>query len=301
MTHTATIAAPVRHNVLQFRRVLVAVDSTSKNRDLFSYAADFVRRSDAEIHIVYCQTPRQRLEQSEGGLHLGSYRRQTLQELKELAADLGVPEQRTRIAFVSGRALDVLTSEIAEKHVDLVVLALSLLPATMALLAEELALAAHRPVIAWRDELHTAVPAAPHVSCVLAAAGLHGKNDPAVRYGLHLAELLGIRAEVVHAVDLVHDYSRPHAALDLQHACETLAHDAMLHKAKPTASLLYGEPIEAICARAKLINATLIVCGIANPGRPRRVNVPQMLVQTSNIPVMIVPYTDEEIREYLEA
>jgi nucleotide-binding universal stress UspA family protein len=80
------------------------------------------------------------------------------------------------------------------------------------------------------------------------------------------AKALHADVQLVHAVDIHHELSRPHSATDTQFEFEMLAAHLLREGVAAEASLLYGTPEEVITERAAQTKANYILFGMHKDG-----------------------------------
>lgn len=81
-----------------------------------------------------------------------------------------------------------------------------------------------------------------------------------------LAKTLCADVELVHAVDICHDYSRPHSAADIQFEFDLLVARLSREGVSAKSTLLYGTPEGVISDCARAVNADYIVFGLHKKG-----------------------------------
>ena len=257
----------------------------------------------SRLFIAYCHTPQKLLNQRESGTDFGDYRKQVLQEIRAVAKGLLAKGIQAQAGFLNGPAVDTLVGEAVKLPIDLILLGFDeLSDSDLGSLAEAIALATNRPVIAFGRKARAAHLSPPSFTKILAAAGLHDGSNPSVQYAARLAKRIGAtHVDVVHVVDTPNDFSRPHGSMDLQYSCESLAGAMHRHGVPAEGQLVYGEPVAAITSHAHATQPSLIVCGVSSRKQETRKNVPQLLVQEAACPVMIVPFTQTDLQHLDEA
>lgn len=81
-----------------------------------------------------------------------------------------------------------------------------------------------------------------------------------------LAKALRADVELVHAVDVCHEYSRPHGAADTQFEFDLLVARLLREGVVAKSTLLYGTPESVISECAQAINADYVVFGLHKKG-----------------------------------
>lgn len=81
-----------------------------------------------------------------------------------------------------------------------------------------------------------------------------------------LAKASAADVEVVHAVDVCHEYSRPHSASDIQYDFDVLVERLLREGVAARSTLLLGTPERVISERAQAVNADYIVFGLHKVG-----------------------------------
>lgn len=81
-----------------------------------------------------------------------------------------------------------------------------------------------------------------------------------------LAKALCADLEIVHAVDVCHEYSRPHNAADIQFEFDLLVGRLLREGVAAQSTLLYGAPERVISEHAQALNAHYIMFGLHKLG-----------------------------------
>jgi nucleotide-binding universal stress UspA family protein len=81
-----------------------------------------------------------------------------------------------------------------------------------------------------------------------------------------LAKSLRADVELIHAVDVCHEFSRPHSAADTQFQFDLLVCRLLKEGVAAQSSLLYGAPERVISERAQAVNAQYIMFGLHKDG-----------------------------------
>ena len=90
--------------------------------------------------------------------------------------------------------------------------------------------------------------------------------DDRLRIIARLAKALRADVELVHAVDVCHEYSRPHNAADTQFEFDLLVGRLLREGVAAQSALLYGAPERVISERAQVVNAHYIMFGLHKDG-----------------------------------
>jgi nucleotide-binding universal stress UspA family protein len=91
--------------------------------------------------------------------------------------------------------------------------------------------------------------------------------DDRLRIIARLAKALFADVELVHAVDVCHEHSRPYSATDTQFEFDLLVGRFLREGVAAQSALLYGAPERVISERAQAMNAHYIMFGLHKNGR----------------------------------
>jgi nucleotide-binding universal stress UspA family protein len=116
-----------------------------------------------------------------------------------------------------------------------------------------------------------------------------------------LAKTLSADVEVVHAVDVCHEYSRPHNATDIQFEFDLLVGRLMREGVEAQSNLLYGAPEHVISEHAQAVNAHYIMFGLHRIGRSSSYFRKSLVAKViKNAPCAILTYAQAVQADLLE-
>jgi len=270
-TLTATMPIVPTEGSAAFKKLVVAYDFSSYADTALDYALDFAMRQNSEVTLVHVQSPANHAVAGEEGFEAAHKASQDLSERLEQMADrsrgLGVD---TRWLLRAGSPADVLTQTVADLKPDILFLGAygndRLDRKVLGSTAEYLLRTLPCPVVTIGPKAVKENSDPNGAERVICPIDFPEDVDDRLRIIARLAKALRADVELVHAVDVCHEYSRPHSAADTQFEFDLLVGRLLREGVAAQSALLYGAPERVISERAQAVNAQYIMFGLHKDG-----------------------------------
>jgi nucleotide-binding universal stress UspA family protein len=271
-TLTATMPIAPTKVFATFKNVVVAYDFSPYADTALDYALDFATRQNSEVTLVHVQNPANHAVTGEEDFEAAHKVSQDLSERLEQMADrsrgLGLD---TRWLLRTGSPADVLTQTVADLKPDILFLGAygndRLDRKVLGSTAEHLLRTLPCPVVTIGPKAVKANSDPNGAERVICPIDFPEDVDDRLRIIARLAKALRADVELVHAVDVCHEYSRPHNAADTQFAFDLLVGRLLREGVAAQSALLYGAPERVISERAQAMNAHYIMFGLHKDGK----------------------------------
>ncbi len=266
-TLTATMPIVPTEGSAAFKKLVVAYDFSSYADTALDYALDFAMRQNSEVTVVHVQSPANHAVTGEEDFEAAHKVSQDLSERLEQMADrsrgLGVD---TRWLLRAGSPADVLTQTVADLKPDILFLGAygndRLDRKVLGSTAEYLLRTLPCPVVTIGPKAVKENSDPNGAERVICPIDFPEDVDDRLRIIARLAKALRADVELVHAVDVCHEYSRPHSAADTQFEFDLLVGRLLREGVAAQSALLYGAPERVISERAQAVNAHYIMFGL---------------------------------------
>jgi nucleotide-binding universal stress UspA family protein len=270
-TLTATMPIVPTEGSAAFKKLVVAYDFSPYADTALDYALDFAMRQNSEVTLVHVQSPASHAAAGEEGFEAAQKVSQDLGERLEQMADrsrgLGVD---TRWLLRAGSPADVLTQTVADLKPDILFLGAygndRLDRKVLGSTAEYLLRTLPCPVVIIGPKAVKENSDPNGAEKVICPIDFPEDVDDRLRIIARLAKALRADVELVHAVDVCHEYSRPNSAADTQFEFDLLVGRLLREGVAAQSALLYGAPERVISARAQAVNAQYIMFGLHKDG-----------------------------------
>jgi len=270
-TLTATMPIVPTEGSAAFKKLVVAYDFSSYADTALDYALDFAMRQNSEVTLVHVQSPANHAAAGEEGFEAAHKTGKDLSERLEQMADRsrrrGVD---TRWLLRAGSPADVLTQTVADLKPDILFLGAygndRLDRKVLGSTAEYLLRTLPCPVVTIGPKAVKENSDPNRAERVICPIDFPEDVDDRLRIIARLAKALRADVELVHAVDVCHEYSRPHSAADTQFEFDLLVGRLLREKVAAQSALLYGAPERVISERAQAVNAQYIMFGLHKDG-----------------------------------
>ena len=270
-TLIATMPIAPTEGLAAFKKLVVAYDFSPYADTALDYALDFATRQNSEVTLVHVHSTANHVVTGEEGFEAAHKASQDLSERLEQMADrsrgLGVD---TRWLLRAGSPADVLTQTVADLKPDILFLGAygndRLDRKVLGSTAEYLLRTLPCPVVTIGPKAVKENSDPNGAERVICPIDFPEDVDDRLRIIARLAKALGADVELVHAVDVCHEYSRPHSAADTQFEFDLLVGRLLREGVAAQSALLYGAPERVISERAQAVNAQYIMFGLHKDG-----------------------------------
>jgi nucleotide-binding universal stress UspA family protein len=268
LTATMPIAAA---QVSTFRKLVVAYDFSPYADTALDYALDLATKQHSEVTLVHVQSlvnlAEAGKENAKAAHKVGQDPGERLEQIADRSRGRGVD---TRWLLRTGSPADVLTQTVADLKPNILFLGaygnnrldrkvlgstaeymLRTLPCSVVTLGPKAVKTNSDPAGAER---------------VICPIDFPEDVDERLRIIARLAKALGADVELVHAVDVCHEYSRPHSAADTQFEFDLRVGRLLREGVAAQSALLYGAPERVISEHAQAVNARYIMFGLHKAG-----------------------------------
>ncbi len=254
-----------------FKKLVVAYDFSPYADTALDYAMDLATRQNSEVTLVHVQSPAYQGVAGEEGFEAAHRVRQNLSESLEQIVDrsrrLGID---TRWLLRAGSPIGVLTQAVADLEPDILFLGAygndRLDRKVLGSTAEYLLRTLPCPVVTIGPKAAKENSDPNEMERVICPIDFPADVDDRLRIIAHLAKALRADVELIHAVDVYHEYSRPHSAADTQFEFDLLVSRLLREGVTAQSALLYGAPERVISERALAVNAHYIMFGLHKDG-----------------------------------
>lgn len=255
-----------------FKKLVVAYDFSPYADTALDYALDLATMQNSEVTLVHVQSPANHAVAGEEGFEITHKTDQDLSERLEQLADRSRGRGiGTRWLLRAGSPADVLTQTVADLKPCILFLGAygneRLDRKVLGSTAECLLRTLPCPVVTLGPKAvkttHSDPTGAERVICPIDFPEDVGDR---LRIIARLAKALHADVELVHAVDVCHEYSRPHSAADTQFELDLLVCRLLREGVAAQSTLLYGAPERVISERARAVNAQYIMFGLHKEG-----------------------------------
>jgi len=272
-----------REKPYSIKKLLVAHDLSDAANRALTEAQFLADRFSADLVVAHIQSPEPGAPPESGPSHL------KIQKLTTALKDRG---HRLRASVRTESDAASIAEIVAEEAPDLLLLGAyghgSQIRETLGSTAERLLRSIPCPVLIYGPHVSRSLAEAKGEISILLAVELPF-NPVHLEFAVDIAHLFGARLEVLHVVDTSRTMSFPHAYQDAQFACEEIGRHLEGGKAQVSASLLFGNPPDAITARSRELGNSLIII----PLDTRRYlssrtsdNVAAKVIRKAEVPVM---------------
>ena len=270
-TLTATMPIVPTEGSAAFKKLVVAYDFSSYADTALDYALDFAMRQNSEVTLAHVQSPASHAAAGEEGFEAAQKVSQDLGERLEQMADrsrgLGVD---TRWLLRAGSPAEILTQTVADLKPDILFLGAygndRLDRKVLGSTAEYLLRTLPCPVVTIGPKAVKENSDPNGAERLICPIDFPEDVDDRLRIIARLAKALRADVELVHAVDVCHEYSRPHSAADTQFEFDLLVGRLLREGVAAQSALLYGAPERVISERAQAVNAQYIMFGLHKNG-----------------------------------
>jgi nucleotide-binding universal stress UspA family protein len=254
-----------------FKKLVVAYDFSPYADTALDYALDLAARQNSEVTLVHVQSPANHAVAGKEGFEVSHKADQDLSERLEQMADhsrgRGVD---TRWLLRAGSPPDVLTQAVADLKPDILFLGAygndRLDRKVLGSTAECLLRTLPCPVVTLGPKAVKTNSDPTGAERVICPLDFPEDVSDRLRIIARLAKVLRADVELVHAVDVCHEYSRPHSAADTQFEFDLLVCRLLREGVAAQSTLLYGAPERVISERARAVNAQYIMFGLHKDG-----------------------------------
>lgn len=268
LTATMPIAAA---QVSTFRKLMVAYDFSPYADTALDYALDLATKQHSEVTLVHVQSPvnlaEAGKENAKAAHKVGQDPGERLEQIADRSRGHGVD---TRWLLRAGSPADVLTQTVADLKPNILFLGAygnnRLDRKVLGSTAEHLLRTLPCPVVTLGPKavMKHFDPNVPEK--IICPIDFPEDVDERLRIIARLAKALRVDVELVHAVDVCHEYSRPHSAADTQFELDLLVGRLLKEGVAAQSALLYGAPERVISERAQTVNAHYIMFGLHKDG-----------------------------------
>jgi nucleotide-binding universal stress UspA family protein len=270
-TLPATMPIAPSEVLAAFKKLVVAYDFSPYADTALDYALDLATKQNSEVTLVHVQSPANHAVAGEEGFEAAHKVSQDLSQRLEQMADRsrgrGVD---TRWLLRAGSPADVLTQTVADLKPDILFLGAygndRLDRKVLGSTAEYLLRTLPCPVVTIGPKAVKTNSDPNGAERVICPIDFPEDVDDRLRIIARLAKALRADVELVHAVDVCHEYSRPHGAADTQFEFDLLAGRLLREGVAAQSALLYGAPERVISERARAVNAQYIMFGLHKDG-----------------------------------
>ena len=254
-----------------FKKLIVACDFSPYADTALDYALDLATRQNSKVTLVHVQSPSHHAVACEEDLDAAHKVSRDLSERLEQMADrcrrLGVD---TRWLLRAGSPADVLTRTVAHLKPDILFLGAygndRLDRKVLGSTAEHLLRTLPCPVVTIGPKAVKENSDSIETERVICPIDFPEDVDDRLRIIARLAKALHADVELVHAVDVCHEHSRPYNAADTQFEFDLLVGRFLREGVAAQSALLYGAPERVISERAQAVNAHYIMFGLHKNG-----------------------------------
>jgi nucleotide-binding universal stress UspA family protein len=254
-----------------FKKLVVAYDFSPYADTALDYALDLATRQNSEVTLVHVQSPAKHAvageEVFEAAHKTGKDPRERLEQIVDRSRGRGVD---TRWLLRAGSPIDVLTQTVADLKPDILFLGAygndRLDRKVLGSTAEYLLRTLPCPVVIIGPKVVKENSHPNRVERVICPIDFPEDVDARLRIIARLAKALRADVELVHAVNVCHEYSRPHSAADTQFEFDLLVGRLLRKGVAARSALLYGAPERVISERAHAVNANYIMFGLHKNG-----------------------------------
>jgi nucleotide-binding universal stress UspA family protein len=241
---------------LAFQKLLVAYDFSPCAEVALEYAFDLAARQHAEITLLNIEPPASAVR--------------TDLSVDELRARYGKQDITMSILQQTGSVGEVLSRTVAELHPDVLFLGgygndrqdRKVLGSTAELILRTLPC----PVVLIGPKAARQRPAATEPEKIICPIDFPDDVGDRLAIIARFAKALQADVQLVHAVDIQHELSRPHSATDTQFEFDLLVGQLLHSGIAAQSTLLYGTPEEVISERAAETKAHYIMFGMHKDG-----------------------------------
>lgn len=253
LTHTPLIP---QQKALAFKKLLVAYDFSPYSEVALEYAVDLAARQNAEITLLHVE-PAVSLVQ----------KRSSVEEIRDRYGKQGI---RMSVLRSSGSVGEVISRAVAELNPDVLFLGSygndrqdrKVLGSTAELILRTLPC----PVVLIGPKAVKQHPDATEPEKIICPIDFPDDVHDRLAIIASFAKALRADVQLVHAVDVQHELSRPHSATDTQFEFDLLVGHLLHDGVVAQSMLLYGTPEEVIAERAAQTKAHYIVFGMHKDG-----------------------------------
>lgn len=267
------------------KKLMLAHDFSDAATSALEDAKELTSQFDAELLISHIEPSG--LENHDG---LNSRIRSDLENLIEHLIATGHP---CRQLMRSGNEAQMLSKIVEEEQPDLLFIGAyghgSQVRETLGSTAERLLRSVSCPVLTYGPKLtkalfHTKRPPISILVPIELPCAPHSLD-----FAVGIARLFRAKLEILHVVDMDRMLSLPHAYQDVQYTCEQIVGHLREGTTQVAGSLVFGKPAEAILARSRELNSSLILIPLDT--RPHLSaknsdNVAANVIRRADVPVM---------------
>ncbi|WP_263368880.1 universal stress protein [Edaphobacter bradus] len=266
-TLPATIPIAATEGLATFKKLVVAYDFSPYADTALDYALHLATRHKSEVILVHVHSSADHAvageEDFEAAHKLSRDLSERLEQLADRSRGLGV---ETRWLLRAGLPADVLTQTVADLKPDILCLGAygndrldrKVLGSTTEFVLRTLPC----PVVTIGPKAVKKSSDPNGAERVICPIDFPEDVDDRLRIIARLAKALRAEVELVHAVDVRHEYSRPHNAADTQFEFDLLVGRLLRDGVTAQSALLYGTPERVISERANAVNAQYIMFGL---------------------------------------
>lgn len=201
------IGEALRQDAIRMKRILFATNFTETSTAALPYAAALARVFSAEIWALHVIPPEHyaHLAQDHPDVSPAQMKRDAAISIGSLLAESHFSDIRFHIVIEHGEVLATVAAFADRKDVDLIVAGSHGRHGVQKLISpavdEEIASAAHRPVLLIGPEVSIVPEAETHIRRILLATNLEPKSRPAFQFAYGLAETLAAELYLMHVAE----------------------------------------------------------------------------------------------------
>jgi nucleotide-binding universal stress UspA family protein len=270
-TLTASIPMAPTEVFASFKKLAVAYDFSPHADTALDYALDLATKQNSEIILVHVAGPSDEaipaVEEAEAQHQLIPDLRERLEQKADYSRKLGVD---TRWLLRAGSTAQSLALMVADLQPDALFLGAygnnRLDRKVLGSTAESLLRTLPCPVVTLGPKATKKHSNSNQPEKVICPIDFPGDVHERLRIISGVAKALCADVELVHAVDVSHEYSLPHNAADTQFEFDLLVEWLQREGVEAQSTLLYGAPECVISERAQAVNAHYIMFGLHQNG-----------------------------------
>jgi nucleotide-binding universal stress UspA family protein len=253
-----------------FKKLVVAYDFSPHADNALDYALNFATRQNSEVTLVHVQSPAKHAEAGEEAFEAHKSDRDLSERLEQLADRSRGRGVDTRWLLRVGSPADVLTQMVTDLKPDILFLGAygndRLDRKVLGSTAEYFLRTLPCPVVVIGPKVVKENSGPNRVERVICPIDFPEDVDDRLKIIARLAKALSAEVELVHAVNVCHEFSRPHSAADTQFEFDLLVGRLLREGVAAKSALLYGAPEHVISERAHAVHANYIMFGLHKNG-----------------------------------
>jgi nucleotide-binding universal stress UspA family protein len=265
----ATVTSPIPMDLTEvftvFKKFVVAYDFSTSAETALEYALDLAARQNAEVILVHAQDRQ--------AVAVGAAKEATQNIPLDLGERLELIAESSRKQGISakwllktGSTAEALSRVVDDLRPDMLFLGAygnnRLDRKVLGSTAESFLRTLPCPVITIGPKAVKRNVEPDHPIKMICPIDFPEDLHERLRIIARLAKALCADVELVHAVDVCHEYSRPHSAADIQFEFDLWVSRLLQEGVVAQSTLLYGTPECVISDRAQAVNADYILFGL---------------------------------------